>query len=169
MRVADLMHDKVFTVEEDDLIDRVFFLLNYEKIRHLPVVNKKGKVIGIVSDRDLYKALGPKENPNLISAKDDKTTLSVLAHKVRHIMHRAVITIDPNDYLSHAAAIMAKHKIGALPVVKNDKLVGIITSTDLLKAYSRLAGAREHAESKLIKEQEAVRKGDETDTTSDTE
>ena len=47
MRVADLMHSKVFTVEEDALIERVFFLMHYEKIRHVPVVNRKSEVIGI--------------------------------------------------------------------------------------------------------------------------
>jgi len=53
------MKSKVFTVEQHDLIDRVFFLIHYEKVRHIPVV-EKGKVIAIVSDRDLYKALGLK-------------------------------------------------------------------------------------------------------------
>jgi acetoin utilization protein AcuB len=146
MRVVDLMQTKVFTVEEDDLIDRVFFLLHYEKIRHLPVVNKKGEVVGIVSDRDLYKALGPKENSNVIDARGDHTALHVVSHKVRHIMHRHVLTIGPNDKLSEAAAILVKHRIGALPVVKSGKLVGIITATDLLRALSKLDAALEKSD-----------------------
>ena len=59
MLVKDLMQDEVFTVRPDDQVDRAFFLIHYEKIRHLPVL-EKGKVTGIVSDRDLYKTLGPK-------------------------------------------------------------------------------------------------------------
>jgi len=87
MRVEELMTSKVFTVEQDDLIDRVFFLIHYERIRHLPVV-EKGKVIGIVSDRDLYKALGPKSNSSAIEAitASDTTELHVISKKVRHIM-----------------------------------------------------------------------------------
>ncbi|BBL73362.1 CBS domain-containing protein [Methylomagnum ishizawai] len=139
MRVGDLMHTKVFTVEEEALIERVFFLMHYEKIRHVPVVNKKSEVIGIVSDRDLYKALGPKNNSNVIEESGDKAAaLHVVPQKVRHIMHRAVLTINPNEQISDAAAIMAKHRIGALPVVKDNKLVGIITTTDLLRYFSKV-------------------------------
>ncbi len=146
MRVVDLMQTQVFTVEEDDLIDRVFFLLHYEKIRHLPVVNRKGEIVGIISDRDLYKALGPKENSNVIEGRGDHTALHVVSHKVRHVMHRHVYTIGPNDKLSEAAAILVKHRISALPVVKNNKLVGIITATDLLRALIRLDAALEQVE-----------------------
>lgn len=138
MRVLDLMHSKVFTVEEDALIDRVFFLMHYEKIRHVPVINRKHEVIGIVSDRDLYKALGPKNNSNVIEENGEKAALHVIPQKVRHIMHRAVITVTPNEQVTDAAAIMAKHKIGALPVVKDGKLAGIITTTDLLRYFSKL-------------------------------
>src|SRR5512137_1790119 len=95
MRVEDLMKSKVFTVEQHDLIDRVFFLIHYEKIRHLPVV-EKGKLIGIVSDRDLYKALGPKSNSNAVEANKDSTQLHVVSQKVVHIMHRSVYTVAPD-------------------------------------------------------------------------
>lgn len=138
MRVAELMHTKVFTVEEDALIERVFFLMHYEKIRHIPVVNRKSEVIGIVSDRDLYKALGPKNNSNVIEDSGDKAALHVVPQKVRHIMHRAVITINPNEQVTDAAAIMAKNRIGALPVVKDGKLCGIVTATDLLRFFSKI-------------------------------
>jgi len=151
MRVSELMHTKVFTVEEDALIERVFFLMHYEKIRHIPVVNRKSEVIGILSDRDLYKTLGPKDNSNVIEANGDKAAMHVVPHKVRHIMHRAVITIGPNEHVSDAAAIMAKHRIGALPVVKDNKLIGIITATDLLRFFSKFR----HYEGKMADEGEA--------------
>lgn len=137
MRVSDLMQTKVFTVEEDALIERVFFLMHYERVRHIPVINKKTEVIGIVSDRDLYKALGPKTNSNILDESGDKAPVHVIPSKVRHIMHRAVVTIGPNELVADAAAIMAKHRIGALPVVKDNKLAGIVTATDLLRFFSR--------------------------------
>ena len=151
MRVEDLMTSKVFTVEQHDLIDRVFFLIHYERIRHLPVV-EKGKVIGIVSDRDLYKALGPKSNSNAIVAATGTgtTELHVIPKKVQHIMHRGVITVSRDTYASEAAAIMAEHKIGALPVVdKDNKLVGILSSTDILRVFSKIEKASEAREKRI--------------------
>ncbi len=137
MKVMDLMQKKVFTVTANDKVDRVFFLIHYEDIRHLPVV-EGDKVVGIVSDRDLYKALGPKKHTRAIVGQKDDVILSVSSKKVCHIMRRGVITIDPEASIKKAAIILAKKKIGALPVVKENKLVGIITATDLLLAFSKL-------------------------------
>jgi acetoin utilization protein AcuB len=137
MQVADLMTTKVFTVEPHDLIDRVFFLIHYEKIRHLPVV-EKGKLVGIVSDRDLYKALGPKTNSKAVEPNKENSQLHVVSQKVVHIMHRGVYTVTPSNFASEAAALMAEHRIGALPVLENDKLVGIISATDILKVFAKM-------------------------------
>ena len=148
MRVEELMTKKVFVVEQDDYVDRVFFLIHYENIRHLPVV-EKGKVIGIVSDRDLYKALGPKSNSKAIAeaAGTNTTELYVATKKVRHIMRRGVITVHRDTFASEAAAIMADNKIGALPVVdKNDKLVGILSATDILRVFSKIDKASDEKE-----------------------
>ena len=145
MRVEELMTSKVFTVEPHDMIDRVFFLIHYEKVRHLPVV-EKGKVIGMVSDRDLYKTLGPKSNSNSI---EGETELHVIPKKVQNIMRRGVLTIAPDNYVSEAAALMADSKVGALPVVKNEKLVGILSSTDILRVFSKIEKAREKREKKI--------------------
>lgn len=148
MRVAELMTSKVFTVEPHDLIDRVFFLIHYEKIRHLPVV-EKGKLVGIVSDRDLYKALGPKSNSNAIESSKDNSQLHVVSQKVQHIMHRGVYTVTPETMASEAAAMMAEHRIGALPVVEKDKLVGILSATDILRVFAKLEHAREAREKRI--------------------
>ncbi|WAK02981.1 CBS domain-containing protein [Methylobacter sp. YRD-M1] len=142
MRVKELMTSKVFTVEQQDLIDRAFFLIHYEKIRHLPVV-KKGKVIGIVSDRDLYKALGPKNNSSVIET--GVTEMHVIPKKVQNIMRRGVLTVTPDTHASEAAALMADNKVGALPVVnKEDKLVGILSATDILRVFSKIEKTNEN-------------------------
>jgi acetoin utilization protein AcuB len=148
MRVAELMTTKVFTVEPHDLIDRVFFLIHYEKIRHLPVV-EKGKLVGIVSDRDLYKALGPKSNSNVIEANTDNSQLHVVSQRVAHIMHRGVYSVTPETMASEAASLMAEHRIGALPVVEKDKLVGILSATDILRVFAKLERAREDREKRI--------------------
>jgi acetoin utilization protein AcuB len=146
MRVEDIMTTKVFTVEQHDLIDRVFFLIHYEKIRHLPVV-EKGKVIGIVSDRDLYKVLGPKNNSNVIEGNSE---LHVVHKKVQNIMHRGVLTTHPDAYVSEAANIMVNNRIGALPVVdKEHKLLGILSATDILRVFSKIEKASEDREKRI--------------------
>lgn len=140
MRVEELMTTKVFVVEQDDYIDRVFFLIHYESIRHLPVV-EKGKVIGIVSDRDMYKALGPKSNSSAIedATGTNAAELHVVPKKVRHIMRRGVITVSRGTSAADAAALMADNRIGALPVVdKDNKLVGILSATDILRVFSKI-------------------------------
>lgn len=149
MRVEDLMTSQVFTVEQHDMIDRVFFLLHYEKVRHLPVV-EKGKVIGIVSDRDLYKALGPKSNSNSVEVVEGTTQLQVIPQKVQHIMKRGVLTVNPDTYASEAASIMAENKVGALPVVdSNNKLLGIVTATDILRVFAKIEKASEEREKRI--------------------
>lgn len=148
MLVKDHMKKSVFTVEPDETIDRVFFLLHYEKIRHLPVVDKK-KVVGIVSDRDLYKALGPRSRRGSVVQSSGDTALYVIPRKARHIMRRGVITIGPDEPMSAAAAMMARKKIGALPVVNDaGKLIGILTATDILTQFAKLASAIEKAETR---------------------
>jgi acetoin utilization protein AcuB len=136
MTVRELMQQSVYTVRPDDMIDRVFFLLHYEKIRHLPVIEDK-KVVGIVSDRDLYKALGPKSLSQGVQQEDGETSLYVIPRKVRSIMRRGVITIGPDENASKAATMMANKKIGALPVTQDEKLVGIVTATDILLAFAK--------------------------------
>jgi acetoin utilization protein AcuB len=137
MKVQDLMQTRVFTVSENDTVDRVFFLIHYEKIRHLPVVDRK-QVVGIVSDRDLYKALGPRAAPEPGRQASGETSLYVIPKRVRHIMRRGVFTIAPEAPAAEAASLMARRKIGALPVTKKSRLVGIVTATDLLRAFAQL-------------------------------
>lgn len=136
MKVKDLMSKKLFTVGPEDMLDKVFFLFNFEAIRHMPVV-EKGKVVGVLSDRDLKKIMGARRK--IVTDKVDGTQFTVHARKVRTIMDRGVTTIGPDEKAADAAAIMAKRKIGCLPVVKKGKLVGMITSTDILRAYVKLA------------------------------
>jgi len=148
MHVEELMTTNVFTVDPHDMVDRVFFLIHYEKVRHLPVV-EKGKVVGIVSDRDMYKALGPKSNSNAIESNKTGTELHVIPKKVQNIMRRGVISVEPDTLASEAAALMAEKRIGALPVIQNDKLVGILSATDILRVFSKLEHAREMREQRI--------------------
>ncbi len=138
MRVSALMTKNVITVSPEDMVDKVFILFHFEGIRHLPVVTDKGSLVGVISDRDIKKILGPRRKPFV---NKDGTVSYVSARKVRTIMRRKPISIGPNEKAADAAAIMVKRKIGALPVMRKKKLVGIVTATDVLKAFVKLSNA----------------------------
>jgi acetoin utilization protein AcuB len=139
MLVKDRMTLRPITVTEDQSIDRALELMRKEKVRRFPVLDKHGELVGIVSEKDLLYAspspatsLGVYEIPYLLARI-----------KMRDIMTRDVITVTEDTPLEEAARIMVDNKIGGLPVVRNDKLVGIITETDMFKIFLEMLGARE--------------------------
>jgi acetoin utilization protein AcuB len=139
MLVGERMSKPVITVRPKMPIHDALSLMNKEKIRRLPVVDARGKLVGVVSDQDLLNA-----------SPSDATTLSVwemnyLLSKItiEEIMTREVITVSKDTPLEEAARIMADNKIGGLPVVQDGEVVGIITETDLFKIFLELLGARQ--------------------------
>jgi acetoin utilization protein AcuB len=127
------------TVTEDTPINNAMKLMRDEKVRRLPVLSKKGKLVGIVSERDL-----------LYASPSPATSLSIhelhyLVSKITvgEIMTKDVITVSEYTPLEEAARIMADNKIGGLPVVRDGKLVGIITESDLFKIFTEILGARD--------------------------
>ena len=93
-------------------------------------------------------SFSPKNNSNVI---EGNTELHVVHKKVQNIMHRGVITIAPDAYVSEAASTMANNRIGALPVVdKDNKLLGIISATDILRVFSKIEKASEDREKRIV-------------------
>jgi acetoin utilization protein AcuB len=126
-------------VTEDIAIDKALELMRSEKIRRLPVLDKHGKLAGIVSEKDLlYASPSPATS---LSIYEIPYLLSKI--KMRDLMTKDVITVAEDTPLEEAARIMADSKIGGLPVLRGDKLVGIITETDMFKIFLELLGARE--------------------------
>jgi acetoin utilization protein AcuB len=76
-----------------------------------------------------------------------------VSQKVVHIMHRGVYTVTADTLLSDAAAMMAEHRIGALPVVDGNKLIGILSATDILRVFAKLEHAREDREKRIAEGQ----------------
>jgi acetoin utilization protein AcuB len=139
MLVGDRMTKRPITISEDDSIDRGLDLMRSENVRRLPVVDKHGKLVGIVSEKDLlYASPSPATS---LSIYEIPYLLSKI--KMRDIMTQEVITVTEDTPLEEAARIMADHKIGGLPVMRDDKLVGIITETDMFKIFLEMLGARE--------------------------
>jgi acetoin utilization protein AcuB len=113
--------------------------MRQQKVRRLPVVDKKGRLIGIISEKDLlYASPSPATS---LSVYEVGYLLSKL--QVKEIMTKDVVTISPDAPLEEAARIMVDRAVGGLPVVDKDKLVGIITETDIFKTTLELLGARD--------------------------
>jgi acetoin utilization protein AcuB len=137
MLVKERMSKPVITVSPNMPVNEALNLMKGEHIRRLPVI-QNGKLVGIVSDKDLLNA-----SPSIA------TTLSVwemnyLLSKitVKDVMAKNVIFVEETTPIEAAARIMADNKIGGMPVLRDDKVVGIITETDLFKIFLELMGAR---------------------------
>lgn len=130
MQVNDIMNRELITVGPDDSVEEAVKLLHRRGIRHLLVV-RQGKLVGIVSDRDLKRALDPlTTKKKIIGVGGLYFMLEPLL--VREIMTATPVTIPPTADIRQAAWIMVERKFGALPVVQAGKLLGIVTETDLL-------------------------------------
>ena len=137
MLVKGWMTTDVVSVDEETSMMKASIIMKEKKIRCLPVVDKKGKVIGIVSDRDLKDA-----------APSKATTLDVYelnyllsSMKIKDIMTRDVVFVRPDETVEFAAILMLENRISSLPVLNiNDKLVGIITQTDIFKVLINITG-----------------------------
>lgn len=154
MLVHERMSKHPLTVTEDTPIAQALKFMRDNKVRRLPVLNKKGELVGIVSERDLLYA-----SPSPVTSLSIYEIHYLLAQiKVGEIMTRDVITVSEYTPLEEAARIMADNKIGSLPVVRNGKLVGIITESDLFKIFTEILGARDMGVrlSMLIPEQPGV-------------
>ena len=139
MLVGERMSHPVITVSQNTTMQEAHKLMRDEKIRRLPVVDRRGKLVGIVSESDMLHA-SPSDATSL-SVWEMNYVLSKVT--VKDIMTRKVITTRTDTPLEDAARKMVDNKIGGLPVVRDDEVVGIITETDLFKIFLELLGARE--------------------------
>ncbi len=138
MLARERMTPNPITITPDTSVMHALRLMRERKVQHLPVLDGRGQLVGIVSDKDL-----------LYASPSPATSLSVweitdLLHrlKVEKVLTREVITVSENTPLEEAARIMADSGIGGLPVIRGKTLVGIITKTDLFKAFLQLLGGR---------------------------
>ena len=134
MLVEDAMTSAVETLSPDETLRDAINLLRSKRIRHLPVV-EASRLVGIVTDRDVKRA-----TPSVLSgvAKEDYDS-SLLTIKVAQFMTREPITVTRKSGLKTAVGIFIDKKIGALPVVDDGRLAGILTEIDVLRvAYDLL-------------------------------
>ena len=138
MLVGERMSHPVISAHPDMPIVDALDLMKREHIRRMPVV-KNGKLVGIVSDKDLLNA-SPSQATSL-----SVWELNYLVSKItiKDVMTKDVLTVQETTPIEEAARIMADNKIGGLPVMRDHEIVGMITETDLFKIFLELMGARE--------------------------
>jgi acetoin utilization protein AcuB len=140
MLIGDRMTSRPITVSQDIPINEALSLMREEKVRRLPVLDKRGELVGIVSEKDLlYASPSPATS---LSMHELHYLLSKI--KVKDVMTHDVITVEEDTPLEEVARIMADNKIGSTPVLRQGHLVGIVTETDLFKLLLEMMGAREH-------------------------
>jgi acetoin utilization protein AcuB len=139
MLVKDRMTKNPITVKPDLPIAEALEWMRREKVRHFPVVNKKGKLVGIVARDDLmYASPSPATSLSMW-----EITYLMSRVTVDEAMTKEVITISDDAPVEEAARVMFDNKIGSLPVMRDGALVGIITESDLFKAFLELFGGHQ--------------------------
>lgn len=134
MKVSRLMSEDLITVLMDDELDMIKAIFDTKKFHHLLVVDEKcTKVYGVLSDRDLLKAL----NPKVFSKVATHDELACLNIRVHQIMTRKPIVLDEDDDLSKAIALFNEFNLSCLPVLNSEgKPIGILSWRDIIKAMN---------------------------------
>jgi CBS domain-containing protein len=135
VKVKEMMTTEVFTLGCEHVLTLADDLMSFERIRHLPVL-EEGRVVGVVSQRDLFRAslaaaLGYRPRAHRMLQRTIRVT---------EVMSAPAITVSPEAMVTEAARVMIEQKIGCLPVVEGETLVGIITETDILRYVVSLEG-----------------------------
>jgi CBS domain-containing protein len=142
MKVSDVMTRDVVTVEEDTPLKDVAELLLEHGVTGVPVVFE-GRVVGVVSETDiLYKERGPEGEPRgsiawLLDGPQQNFRRKLAARTAGEAMSSPPVTIRPSRPLAQAAAMMLEHRVNRLPVVEGGRLVGLVTRSDMVRAFAR--------------------------------
>ena len=130
MRVGQFMRSNPFTVHPEDLVDLAANLMDWERIRHIPVEDDEGHLVGLLTHRALLR---------LVARRRPGDTTERVA--VRDIMATDLVTVEPETPTLSALELMRQHRVSCVPVVSDDHLVGIITDQDLIAVSARLLDA----------------------------
>ena len=132
------MTTKVFTIQPNKRLRAVEEIMKWAHVRHVPVVDDHGRLVGIVSHRDL---LGAAVSTLQVKISEVERTQHMAAIDVQQFMHHPTATIGPDERVQRAAHLMRSRKIGCLPVLEDQRLVGIVTEADLLHIVEELPDA----------------------------
>jgi len=130
MLVQDCMTRNPISIRPESDPVAAIGLLKAGGFRHLPVLDEEGRLVGIVDRTDMETFLVTAGSPGVMKRN----------HRVDQLMNRNVISVAPTCPLEEAASLMVKHKIGSLPVLEEDRLVGIITEVDVFSRFAAILG-----------------------------
>jgi acetoin utilization protein AcuB len=132
-RLREIMTARVVSVEADDSLEAVKKIFDSVKFHHLLVIDSGKKLAGVISDRDLLRALSPYVGTPSENARDTAT----LNKRVHQIMTRQPITLLPEAQVADAIRVFLEHRVSCIPIVeKSFRPVGIVSWRDVLKAMS---------------------------------
>lgn len=135
MLIEEIMIRDIFTLTPTNTVSDALELMKDKGIRHVPIVINKNEIVGLITDRDLKEVI-----PSTLILEQDQ---NIYLTKLSTIMKQNLIIGHPMDFVEESALIFYEQQIGCLPIVSNQKLVGIITETDLLYKYIELTGAHQ--------------------------
>ncbi|MFY0665531.1 MAG: CBS domain-containing protein [Natronospirillum sp.] len=134
MAVADIMTRKVVSIGMDDTLAEVKTIFDNTRFHHLLVI-QSGNLVGVVSDRDLLKAI----SPNLGTAAETPKDLATLDKKVHQVMTRKPIVVNETAAVHEAVSLINEHGVSCLPVVNDaGKMVGILSWRDIFRELERV-------------------------------
>ena len=132
--VRKIMMGSPVTLTPDDTLDLANNVISLGRIRHIPVV-EKGKLVGLLSERDLIGAAA-----NRVFGLNQKSKSALLkTESVKNIMKKRLVTVTPDTPIKDAARLMADKKIGCVPVISAGALVGLVTTTNVLRYLESIA------------------------------
>lgn len=139
MKVRQWMKHPVRTIKPQDTILHARDLMERERLNQLPVV-VDGRVVGIVTDRDLRDAFPSAFEPPRRPGDRRRAAPDPAAVPVESVMTQNVLAVRPDDAILEAARLMRRERIGAVPVIEQGRLVGVLTRSDLLEALIEVEG-----------------------------
>ncbi len=137
-RVRDIMPHKLVTISESDRLSTVEDIMTLGHVRHMPVVHA-GKLVGVVSERDLLRA----SLSNLSEFGNEERRAFLQVVEIGRVMSTPPVVTALDTSVEDAARVMAERKIGCLPVVDGDHLLGLITETDVLRYFAGMVPAED--------------------------
>ncbi len=134
INVSDLMTTNLYTLSESDTLRTAKLAMAEHRIRHIPIVDGDNRFLGVLTQRDVL-ALTVSSLADLDAEESEALDTTI---PLREVMSRNILTVDPKTSLREAAELMLERKIGCLPVVTGDYLIGILTEADFLKLVIHL-------------------------------
>lgn len=129
LKVRDLMTEDVVTVTARSSLADLYDLMDARHIRHVPVVDEEGTLVGIVTHRDLVRGFSRDTSQLPLSAQRDV----LRATPVKEVMSLDPETVEPDSPLRDAGDLLLEHKLGCVPVVEGERLAGILTESDFVR------------------------------------